>query len=289
MMKHIFLFLLLGIVISLPAQGKLLERSVNSRLLGRSVAFSIYLPDGYDRHETAYPVLYLLHGYTDDNTGWTQFGEAHLAADRLMGNGEVPPMIIVMPDAGVSWYVNDDEGAENYEDFFIQELIPFIEREFRAKAKKEFRAVAGLSMGGHGSLLYALKHPALFAACAPLSAAVFLDEEMTAMEQDRWDEVFGPPFTKGASGAARLNDHYRRNAVLDIINKGDAQALSSVRYYIDCGDDDFLIKGNMALHTAMIDAKIPHEFRIRDGGHTWEYWRTALPEVFKFVGKSFRR
>lgn len=288
-MKHILLFVLLGLSISLAAQGKLLERSINSRLLARSLAYSIYLPDGYDRHETAYPVLYLLHGYTDDNTGWSQFGEAHLAADRLMGNGEVPPMIIVMPDAGVSWYVNDDEGKEKYEDFFIRELIPFIEREYRVRAKKEFRAIAGLSMGGHGSLLYTLKHPTLFTACAPLSAAVFLDEEMSEMNQKEWDEVFGLPFAKGASGEARLSEHYRRNSALDLVKNGDANALSGVKYYIDCGDDDFLIKGNMQLHAAMIDAKIPHEFRVRDGGHTWEYWRTALPEVFTFVGKSFRR
>lgn len=271
------------------AQGSVKESSLESRLLRRSVSFTVYLPDGYERHEMAFPVLYLLHGYTDDHTGWTQFGEAHLAADRLMGQGEVPPMLIVTPDAAVSWYVNDDEGVEPYEDFFIRELIPHIEKNYRVRSKKEFRAVAGLSMGGHGSLLYALKYPDLFAACVPLSAAVITDEEIIATDQARWDTVFGLPFTKAAVGADRLNNHYRANAPIDLIKSGDAKQLGSVRFYIDCGDDDFLIKGNMQLHATMIDAGIPHEFRVRDGGHTWTYWRTALPEVFRFVGQSFRR
>ena len=65
--------------------------------------------------------------------------------------------------------------------------------------------------------------------------------------------------------------------------------LKKVRYYIDCGDDDFLINGNMVIHTIMIERKIPHEFRVRDGAHNWSYWRSALPEVFRFISKSFHR
>jgi enterochelin esterase-like enzyme len=280
-------FLLLG---QLTAQGTLHSRkSIKSPKMGYDVNYSVYLPEGYDRNDTQYPVLYLLHGYTDDDSGWTQFGEAHLIADRLMGNGEVPPMIIVMPDAKVTWYINDDEGKAPYEDFFIQELIPHVEKTYRARVGKQFRAVAGLSMGGYGSLIYALKHPDMFAACAPLSAAVYEDEEMLEMEQAQWDYVFGPPLAAGLEGAERLNEHYYANSPLHIVRNGEVEALRSVKYYIDCGDDDFLIKGNMELHAAMIDQEIEHEFRVRDGGHTWTYWRTALPEVLAFVGQSFRR
>jgi S-formylglutathione hydrolase FrmB len=91
--------------------------------------------------------------------------------------------------------------------------------------------------------------------------------------------------------AVTAEDHFRGdiNAPIKIVETANADDLKKVKFYIDCGDDDFLIKGNMALHTVMIDKKIPHEFRVRDGGHTWSYWRTALPEVLKFVGESFHR
>lgn len=277
--------------IGLFAQPGTLKESLKmkSTTLGHDVDYSVYLPPDYETSSRFYPVLYLLHGYTDDETGWVQFGEANYIADRAIANGEAPPMIIVMPDAGVTWYVNSYDGKERYEDFFINEFIPNIERGFRIRSKKEFRAVAGLSMGGHGSLIMATKHPELFAACAPLSAAVWVEDETINMPNERWDEVVGQPYGKGLEGNARLTDHYRQNSVLDVIKNADAEALKKVRYYIDCGDDDFLIKGNMALHSLMIDKGIPHEFRVRDGAHNWPYWRTALPEVLKFVGESFHR
>lgn len=109
------------------------------------------------------------------------------------------------------------------------------------------------------------------------------------MSDDVWDSLVGEPYGKGLKGEARLSPHYRQNSILDIVKNTNVEDLKKVRYYIDCGDDDFLIKGNMALHSLMIDRGIPHEFRVRDGGHTWIYWRTALPEVLKFVGESFHR
>lgn len=265
------------------------KKLLPSAKLGRDVAYSVYLPAGYAESSLQYPVLYLLHGYSDDDSGWLQFGEAHLIADRLMGQGEVPQMILIMPDAGVSWYINDDEGKVGYEDFFVQELLPYIEANYRVRPGRRYRAVAGLSMGGYGSLVYALKHPGLFAACAPLSAAVYTDDEILAMSQSRWDEVMGFPFTRGSVGATRLSAHFRANNPFDLLKTTPATSLNQVRWYLDCGDGDYLVKANMQLHATMIDQQIKHEFRIRDGEHNWDYWRTALPEVFKFIGKSFRQ
>lgn len=289
MKKTLTLLLSLTALVGTSQQGLLKESlSVKSNILGKSVEFSVYLPSDYEASNRRYPVLYLLHGYTDDETGWTQFGETNLIADRVINKGEAPPMIIVMPDAGVSWYINSADGKVLYEDFFIKEFIPHIDAGFRTRASKEFRAVAGLSMGGHGTLIYALKHPELFAAAAPLSSGIFTEKELTAMPDDTWARVFGPPYGDH-KGADRLTDHLRQNWILGILEKADAEALKKVKYYIDCGDEDFLIKGNMELHALMIDKGIPHEFRVRDGIHNWDYWRTALPEVLKFVGASFRR
>lgn len=286
----LFLLLLLSHPL-LFAQGSEIRESlaIDSELLGKEVEYSIYLPEGYEHSSRSYPVLYLLHGFSDDETGWVQFGEVQAIADKAMKKIAVTPMIIVMPDAGVSWYINNHDGSLNYEDFFIEEFIPAIESSYRIRAEKQYRAVAGLSMGGHGSLIYAMKHPELFSAAAPLSAGVSMDESITGMTMDNWNYVYGTPFGKNLEGEERLNDHYRQNSVLSLVKDLDAEQLREVRYYIDCGDDDFLIKGNMEIHSIMLDREIPHEFRVRDGGHSWTYWRTALPEVLKFISKGFHR
>ena len=275
------------------AQQGILKESliVKSATLGKDVKYSIYLPADYDRSNRSYPVLYLLHGYTDDETGWTQFGEAQVIVDKVMNLGEAAPMIIVMPDGGVSWYINNYDNKVKYEDFFVKEFIPYIDATYHTRPTKRYRAIAGLSMGGYGTLIMATKHPDLFAAAAPLSAGVFTDDEIVQGSDEMWKGALGDLYgKKELTGKNRLTAHYQQNSVLNIISSaGDAAPLKTVRYYIDCGDKDFLIKGNMALHAALIDKKIPHEFRVREGNHNWTYWRTALPEVLKFVSASFHQ
>src|SRR5215208_2693190 len=151
------------------ANGKIIEqKTVVSKILNKDVKYTIYLPADYTSSERTYPVVYLLHGYTDDNTGWLQFGEINRYADKAIAEGIIPPMIIVMPNGDSSFYINSYDGKEKYEDFFIKEFMPSIEKTYRIKAEKKYRGVAGLSMGGYGSLIYPLKHPDLFAASAPL-------------------------------------------------------------------------------------------------------------------------
>jgi S-formylglutathione hydrolase FrmB len=291
-MRHLALLITFTLPVFLYAQQGVLKESlkVKSSMLGKDVEYSIYLPADYDKSNRRYPVLYLLHGYTDDETGWSQFGEAQIIGDRLMQNGEAAPMIIVMPDGGVSWYINSYDGKTRYEDFFVKELIPHIDATYRTRTTKQYRAIAGLSMGGYGTLIMATKHPDLFAAAAPLSSGVFTDDEIIKAEERTWNVVLGELYgKKDLTGNDRLTEHYYKNSILNIIETGNADELKKVRYYIDCGDKDFLIKGNMALHSVMIDKKIPHEFRVRDGVHNWTYWRTALPEVLKFVSESFHQ
>lgn len=290
-MKKVLLFLILLTSTSAFAQQGVIRESlkVKSKLLGKEVKYNIYLPADYDKTNRNYPVLYLLHGYSDDETGWTQFGQAQEIADKTINSGDAPPMIIVMPDAEVTWYMNTYDNKGRYEDFFTEEFIPYIDATYRTRAKKEFRAVAGLSMGGFGTLLYATKHPDLFAAASALSAAVRTDEEMMAMPDERWESRYATIYGPNLKGKARLTDFYYKNSILKIIETANPEKLKTVRYYIDCGDDDALVKGNMVLHASLMDKGIPHEFRVRDGAHTWTYWRTALPEVLKFTGQSFRR
>lgn len=286
----IFLLLLTVPFLAAAQSGVILESlSLSSKILDKEVEYSIYLPEDYEHSNRSYPVLYLLHGFSDDEIAWTQYGEVQEIADKEMESINTVPMIIVMPDAGVSWYINNHDGTVRYEDFFIEELIPYVDYAYRTRASKQFRAIAGLSMGGHGALIMAMKHPELFSSAAPLSSGIFTEEEFMGMPQQTWDNAFGVPYGPDLEGENRITDHFKENFILDLVQSRDPEALRSVRYYIDCGDKDFLIKGNMELHSLMIDLEIPHEFRVREGEHTWEYWRTALPEVLRFVSESFQR
>jgi len=289
-MKKLILPVLLLIASTAFTQGIIKESlKIKSAILGKEVEFSLYLPPDYQQSERRYPVLYLLHGFTDDETGWVQFGEVKAIADKSIADGELTPTIIVMPDAGVSWYTNSADGKVKYEDFFVKEFIPFVDANYKTRATKQYRAVAGLSMGGMGTFIMAMKHPELFSAAAPLSAATWTEEEIIQMKDDSWTNAIGGPFGKDLKGKDRLTNHFKSYSPLHLVLNGNADELKKVKYYIDCGDKDFLIKGNMAVHAALIDKQIPHEFRVREGAHNWPYWRTALPEVFKFITKEFHR
>lgn len=286
----LFLFFCVAPAAYTQPQGKVIEEvTVPSAVLGRSVHYTVYLPSDYEVSQRTYPVVYLLHGYTDDNTGWLQFGEINRYADKAIAGGTIPPMIIIMPDADSSWYINSYDGKEKYEDFFFKEFIPAVEKTYRIKSQKQYRAVAGLSMGGYGSLMYALKYPGYFAAAAPLSAAVFSDDEMENMPDAQWDRMFGQLYGRGLKGKARLSKAWYDNSVLSVIEKKPGAELSKVRYWIDCGDDDFLAKGNALLHIALRSKQVAHEYRVRDGAHNWTYWRTGITDALAFIGNSFRQ
>lgn len=274
-------------VVTAP-QTRLLESMVmNSSLLNRTVKYSIYLPPDYYTSTRRYPVLYLLHGYGDNETSWVQFGEADRITDALIRSGEIPPMIIVMPDAGASWYINDYQSKVRYEDMFVQELIPHIDSTFRTRSQRDFRAISGLSMGGFGSLVLAMHHADLFSTCAALSASARTDDMFAAIPDERYNTVFAPVFSGPVQGDNRLTLTWKRNNPITLAQSAPENNLTNVRWYIDCGDDDALSPGNALLHIALLDRKIPHEYRVRDGGHTWSYWRSGLPDALKFIAVSF--
>jgi enterochelin esterase-like enzyme len=274
---------------SQPA-GKVLEQKlVKSAILNKSVKYTIYLPPDYETSERSYPVVYLLHGYTDDNTGWLQFGEINRYADKAIADGAIPPMIIVMPNGDSSWYINSYDGKENYEDFFFKEFMPAIEKTYRIKAEKHYRGVAGLSMGGYGTLVYSLKHPELFAAAAPLSAAIFADSALMTMPDNSWTRTFGQLYGRGVKGKDRLTRTWYANSPLAIAASRSPDSLKQVRYWIDCGDDDRLSEGNCLLHIILLEKHVPHEFRVRDGAHNWTYWRTGIVDALAFIGVSFHQ
>jgi len=172
---------------------------------------------------------------------------------------------------------------------FIEEFIPYIDQTYRTRAQKEFRAVSGLSMGGYGSLIFALRNPDTFASCVAFSAAVRNDETITLMDQENWDRRYGQLFGKGLSGEDRLTEHWKSFSVMHQAATIPVDTLKSVRWYIDCGDDDRLGAGNSALHELWLERGVPHEYRVRDGAHRWVYWRTGIRDGLRFIGEGFHR
>lgn len=264
--------------------GKVFDNlSMTSKILKSERKFAIYLPPDYETSHRNYPVLYLLHGAGDDQTGWVQFGEVLHITNKAIHEGIATPMIIVMPDArtGQIGYFNNIKGDWRYEDFFFDEFMPFVEKTYRVKNEKRYRAVAGLSMGGGGSFMYALHRPDLFSSACPLSAYIgplSMEDMKNFMTR-----------TNQTGIEQEMETYFNRHNAINLINEIKDDQKRAVRWYIDCGDDDFLYEGNSLVHIAMKKKEIPHEFRIRDGGHTWTYWRTALPDVLKFVSDAFHQ
>lgn len=283
MMKRPLLFLFAWIMTSglMAQQGQVFDNlTLKSEILKMDRKYAIYLPPGYETSVRSYPVLYLLHGAGGDQAEWVQRGEVKYITDKAIAEGIAKPLIIVMPDASGPdrGYTNNPSGTWRYEDYFFEEFIPHLEKTYRIRPGKRNRSVAGLSMGGNGTFIYALHHPEMFKAACPLSAGPgplsieWAKEYLKRRHPDVSDD--------------QLQEWYNRHSVLELINSMPENQKNAVRWYIDCGDDDHIsnvYEGNSLIHIAMRKNEIPHEFRIRDGGHTWEYWRSALPDVLEFV------
>ncbi len=296
MKNKVYIFLSILFITAAPnffpqtARGIVKEGlTIQSKILNKDVRYTIYLPPDYETSSRYYPVLYLLHGYTDNDIGWIQFGEANTIADKAISEGEIAPMILVMPDGGVSWYVNNYNDSVRYEDFFFKEFIPYIESHYRILTEKRFRAISGLSMGGYGSLVYALKHPDMFSSCVAFSPAIYTDQEIIGMKGDWWKNVLGVVFNSELNGKDRISQQWKDNDPFYLVKNEDINKIKSVRFYLDCGDNDFLYKGNSAFHVLLRDLNIPHVYLMREGTHSWTYWRSGLLDGLKFISASFHQ
>jgi enterochelin esterase-like enzyme len=283
--RAFFLMFLLTPVFCFAQYGKVYDNlTLRSEILKMERKFAVYLPPDYELSDRSYPVLYLLHGGGDDQTGWVQFGEVLHIADKAIKEGLATPMIIIMPDAntGRRGYFNDPKGDWNYEDFFFQELMPHVEKTYRIKSEKRYRAISGLSMGGGGTFMYALHHPELFSSACPLSAST---GPLTLEDAGQWLERRSEQKYTDEEKKAYFESH----SALELVKTMPVDQVKSLRWYIDCGDDDFLYEGNSLVHIEMKKKEIPHEYRVRNGAHNWTYWRESLPKVLEFVSMAFHQ
>ena len=264
--------------------GKVVTDSLYSRNLGATVKYNVYLPDGFDKGEKHYPVVYLLHGLYGCYEDWLKLGNMKLVADELIGSGEASEMVIIMPNAGDEDVHNVQNGYFNvedwpYEDFFFQELMPEAEAKYRCGGAKGQRAVTGLSMGGGGSTVYCQRHPDLFSSCYAMSAWL--------------DNPGGPRGEPGVRDKLTIvSESVREHSALDFIDNADEETVAkmrTVKWFFDCGDDDGLLPLTTELYQKMRYKRIKSELRVRNGVHNWEYWHLALRIALPFASRNFDR
>lgn len=279
-LSAVFLVSILAFQLYAQAQssGKIEFSSMPSEILGVDREFAVYLPKSYRNNpDKKYPVLYLLHGGGDTHTAWPVKGGLEAAANQIIDSKESAEIIIVCPEAGKIHmnYFNDSEWR--YEDYFFEELIPYIESNYRAIPDKDHRAVAGLSMGGGGTLVYAQHHPEMFAAAFAMSSYLY-----------RMNLSFLDPNDPETEKRQQIVE--RNNAVKLLLGASEEKVkqLKTVDWFIDCGDDDFTFTPNMEFVVALKEQGIPYQLRVRDGGHTWEYWHSSLYIALPHISDVFR-
>jgi enterochelin esterase-like enzyme len=267
------LFVVLALALCLPASaGVVISREFASPALERKWTYAVYLPDGYETSTLRYPVLYLLHGHGGGLYDWVNLGHIQQTADALIAHGDIPPTIIVMPDADSTWYVDRKEKMETA---VIHDLVGDAEHTFRAIGARDGRLVGGLSMGGYGALRFVLKYPEMFAAAALLSPAIY-DPEPPQGSGARKAGVFGAPDFDPQVWKA-LNYPALWDAFL-------AKKIA-VPMYIDSGDDDtlFIEAEATRLYSLLRKNGQTAELRIVDGGHDWQVWESTIGDALRYI------
>ncbi len=267
----------LNLAAEITSQGEVRTDSIKSEILNVTRKYSVYLPESYSAQtQRKYPVLYLLHGLGDNHKGWVSAGHLQDIAGQSVLAGRSTEMIVIVPDASKpkDGYFNVEDWP--YETFFFDEFIPYIEKTYRIIGDQAHRAVAGYSMGGGGATAYALKHPDMFSSVFAMSALMTLPNQGRAPERNPKMEEFGR--------SVLAND------CIILVAYSDQQTLEKlreIRWFLDCGDDDFLLEVNYDFYREMQKAKIPCQLRVRDGDHTMEYWRVSLDMALSFVSVGF--
>jgi len=249
-----------------------------SKLMARQMPYKIILPSKYDTEKTKrYSVIYLLHGLTGHYDNWTS--KTKIAEYAAQYN-----YIIVTAEGDDGWYSDSVTKAnDKYESYIVKELIPEIDKNFRTVADKKHRSIAGLSMGGYGSIKFGLKYPEMFSIVGSFSGALpatgWNDKNSAAWLSKSIMTVFG----EAANETRLTNDIYKI-----VREMPDAKKKTLPFIYLDCGTEDFLIQPNRDFAALLFDKKIPHEFRQLPGKHDWNYWNSQVQEFLELSAKFIK-
>jgi S-formylglutathione hydrolase FrmB len=263
------LFFLIGHAIAATA-ARIDTLKIMSPSMKKNIANLVIIPDGYSASVKKYPVLYLLHGATDDYTGWaTKVPSIKTYADQYN-------LIIVCPDGGyTSWYFDSPiDNQMQYETYISKELVGTIDKKYNTLAQKSGRAITGLSMGGHGAFYLAFKHQDIWGAAGSMSGGVDI-----LPFPNNWD------IAKRLGSYSQNPDIWEKNTVINMLQLLNGK---DVKLTFDCGVNDFFYDANKRLHLAMIEKKIPHDYTERPGAHDWNYWTNAIKYQLLFFDNYFK-
>jgi len=232
--------------------------------LRKATSMTVILP-ARTEVDPPFPVLYLLHGLSDDDTLWTR----RTSIERYVAG---MPLIVVMPDGGRGFYTDAKQGYA-YERHIMEDVIGFVDRFFPTVPERSGRAIGGLSMGGYGAMKLALKHPDFF--CSVASHSSVFDIAALLQNDERRAElslIFGDDPAEGG------------NDLLKLAEEIDRDLLPAIRF--DCGTEDGLIEHNRRFHQHLHQLGIEHEYEEFPGTHNWDYWDVHVQEALRFHART---
>ena len=245
--------------------------TIFSSAMKKHISNIVIMPSTYEDSNHSYPTLYLLHGAAGDHLNWIN------RVPEIEAMAETYQIIIVCPDGGkTSWYFDSPIDPDSqYETYMSSELIKAVDEKYRTISHKDGRAITGLSMGGHGALYLAFRHQDVWSAAGSMSGGVDL-----LPFTDRWS------ITQRLGNIETHRENWESNSV---INLTDLLKGSDLKIMIDCGVDDFFYQVNKNLHEKLMEQEVLHEFIIRPGGHSWEYWSNAIEFQLLFFNNHFEQ
>ena len=280
--KIILLFLLAGPPLACAADmaaSRVQCGNLKSRFVHSSVGYCALLPPGYDADtKQIFPVLYLLHGLGDNHETLINTGIWNMV-EELQGQRRIGRFVIVTPQAGRSFYVDARNGRMQYEQFFVREFVPAMEKRFRMGRSRARRAIGGISMGGFGALRFAFKFPQMFSSVSAHSAAL-IERMPKGAEQTPIGAIMGNSF-----GVPFDPAYWEKNTPFVFARSA---GLRGLKIYFDCGsDDDYGFEaGAEALHRLLLSRKVAHEFHLYPGRHDWTYFSEHLPASLEFHSRN---
>jgi S-formylglutathione hydrolase FrmB len=255
------------------------NHKLNSKLMAREIPYRVVLPVNYKSEKAGrYPVIYLLHGLTGHFDNWTD-------KSKLAEYAAKYDYIIVTPEGNNGWY-SDSATVPNdrFETYITQELIPEIDKNFRTAADRNHRAVAGLSMGGYGSIKFGLKNAEMFALVGSFSGAL----GAASWTEKEIGKGFIAQSLVGVYGAADSRTR-QENDIFKIVREMPADKIKNLPFvYLDCGTEDFLINNNRDFVNLLLEKKVKHEFRQLPGGHDWKFWDAQIQEFLELSEKFIK-
>jgi len=277
-----------GVAAQAPSEDRVEYGSLQSGALGRELKYAVQLPASYDRDKKRqYPVLYFLHGMNGSEVEFQKRGVA-AAVSRMRQDGKIGEFIIVAPDGANSFYINSKNGPR-YEDAIIKDLMPHIEKTYRAIGTPAARAIQGISMGGFGALSLAFKHPEMFSSVTAHSSALF-EALPNPTGEDRRSQ-FMSRLIGNMYGTPPDEEYFRSYNPISLAETNAAAIKKAgLKVYFDVGEQDrYGFQGsNKALDERLSKAGVAHEFHVFPGNHGWEYMISVADHSYAFLWKSFK-